>query len=128
MRFWAKRRHGCCGSRDLREIYLAKKYTVFILLKALPAWLRLAREERGRIADAAFAAAFSEGGISFRHFDAEAFNARASDVAMFETDDLRAYYFAIERLRDTPIFTQPYFELVEILPAIEDGYREFEGR
>jgi hypothetical protein len=98
-----------------------------MLLKALPAWLSLARDERARIAGEAFAAALQDAGVRHRHFDAEAFSGGASDVAMFETDDLRAYYFAIERLRDTPIFARPYFEVVQILPCIEDGYRAFEA-
>lgn len=46
---------------------------------------------------------------------------------MFETDDLRDYYFAVERLRDSPIFAHPYFEIVDIIPAIEDGFRAFEA-
>tara|TARA_R110000851_G_scaffold326685_1_gene495598 strand:+ start:366 stop:695 length:330 start_codon:yes stop_codon:yes gene_type:complete len=102
-------------------------YTIFILLKALPAWLRLPRDERSRIADQAFSKALAEHAMAFRYFDAEAFSARASDVALFETTDLRAYYFAMEHLRDSPIFAEPYFEIVDIIPTIEDGYQTFEA-
>lgn len=106
---------------------MTTKFTIFILLQALPAWLRLPRDERARIADRAFSKALAENVMAFRYFDAEAFSARASDVALFETTDLQAYYFAMERLRDSPIFAEPYFEIVEIIPAIEDGYQAFES-
>jgi hypothetical protein len=32
----------------------------------------------------------------------------------------------MERLRDTDLFAKPYFEIVNIIPAIEDGFRAFE--
>ncbi len=107
---------------------MASKFAVFMLIKALPSWLSLQRDERARIAEAAFADALSGGCVKFRHFDAEAFSGRASDVALFETEDLNAYYFAVERLRDSPIFAHPYFEVVDIIPSIEDGYRAFEAQ
>ena len=103
------------------------KFTIFVLLRALPAWLKLPREERARIADRAFSSALAENAMAFRYFDAEAFSARASDVALFETTDLRAYYFAMERLRDSPVFAEPYFDVVDIIPTIEDGYQAFES-
>ena len=46
---------------------------------------------------------------------------------MFETQDPAAYYFAIERLRDSPLFTIPYFEVVDIVPTLEDGFQAFEA-
>jgi len=35
-------------------------------------------------------------------------------------------WLAIERLRDSPLFAVPYFELIDILPALEDGYLDIE--
>lgn len=102
-------------------------YTIFLLLRALPAWLQLPRAERQRIAQAALEAALAEGGLSFRFFDAEAFHARVSDIALFETTDLERYYFAMETLRDSPLFAAPYFEVQEIVPAIEQGHARFEA-
>lgn len=102
-------------------------YTLFVLLKALPAWLQLPRSQRQLIAQSALGQALSEGGLSFRFFDAEAFHARISDIACFETHDLERYYFAMERLRDSPLFSAPYFELQDIVPAIEQGHTRFEA-
>ena len=101
--------------------------TIFLLLRALPAWLALERTERASIADKALAAAFSDESMRFRFFDAEAFSARVSDVASIETESPEAYYFAMERLRDTAFFAKPYFELVEVIPAYENGYQAFEN-
>lgn len=50
-----------------------------------------------------------------------------TDVAVFETCDIRAYYFLIDALRDTPFFGLPYFEVVDIIPAVEDGYLEYDA-
>lgn len=103
------------------------RYTIFVLLKTRPAWLALSRPERNRIAEQTLGAAVQEGGIDVRLFDAEAFATHCTDVAMLQTSDLQAYYFAIERLRDSPLFTVPYFEMVGIIPAIENGFRTFEA-
>ena len=47
-------------------------------------------------------------------------------VAVFETADLQAYTFLIDSLRDTAFFSQPYFEILDIVPAVEDGYVEYD--
>lgn len=101
-------------------------FHVFMLIRALPAWLALPRTERARIASAALASAAAEADLRYRYFDAEAFSARCSDVLMLQIEDVRSYGFAIERLRDSPLFAEPYFELVDIVPALEDGYLDFE--
>ncbi len=46
---------------------------------------------------------------------------------MFETISLQDYYFVIDAIRDSEFCTVPYFEFVEIIPAIEDGYLEYES-
>ena len=66
--------------------------------------------------------------LSLRHFDAEAFSSFCSDVMMIETIDVVAYYDFMEMLRDSPIITTPYFRIVQIVPAIEEGFQAFEAR
>jgi Darcynin, domain of unknown function len=101
-------------------------WTYFLHLKTLPAWLALSREDRQKIVEPAFAKAMPEGGgVTMRYFDADAFHADFTDVAMFEATDPKAYYYALERLRDTPLFAVPYFEITQIVQTIEDGYRAF---
>lgn len=102
------------------------RYSVFVCLLALPSWLALPRWRRSEIGDAALSDALNGGQVRLRHFDAEAYSGFCSDMSVFETDDLTAYYYVMERLRDTPLFTTPYFEIVQIIPTIEDGFRQFE--
>ena len=103
------------------------KLTIFLLLRALPAWLALDRETRNRTAGQALEEALANGAVSMRFFDAEAFSGTCSDVAVFEADDPGQWYFAFERLRDSALFATPYFEVVNIVPAYEDGFRQFEA-
>ncbi|KIC22280.1 MULTISPECIES: darcynin family protein [unclassified Leisingera] len=102
------------------------KMTIFLLLHASPSWLRLNRQERGRLA-ATGLEPFTRNGLSLRHFDAEAFHADCSDVAMIEAETPEAYYFAIEQLRDTALIAEGYFTVTGIIPAYENGFRSFEA-
>ncbi len=108
------------------------RWTFLVLLRALPAWLALDRAERDDMANRALSEALSGGAgapaVTMRFFDAEAFSARCSDFALFETADARAWYDVIERLRSSPLLAMPYFEIVEIIPAFEDGFRDFARR
>ncbi len=101
-------------------------FTIFVLLRALPSWLALSRIQRREIGETAMKVALGGTNVTHRHYDAEAFSAFCSDIAAFQTDDLNAFNTAMERLRDSPIFALPHFELIAIIPAIEDGYRHFE--
>lgn len=69
----------------------------------------------------------SQGLLTMRNFDAEAFSAPCSDVMMVETRDPRHHYFFMEQLRDSPMFSAPYFEVLNIISAIEDGYQAYEA-
>jgi hypothetical protein len=105
---------------------MSKIFTFFIHLKALPTWLALPREYRNNLGEKTIQEILKKYKfVKVRWYDAEAFNARASDIAVFETSSLQEYYFVIDALRDSEIFSTPYFELVEIIPAVEDGYIEY---
>lgn len=104
----------------------APKLTFFMLLRSSPAWLALSREARAEFIEATVRPIFGRyREVSLRFYDAEAFTGRVTDVAVFETQNLRAYYFLIDALRDTPFLGLPYFEVMEIIPAVEDGYLEY---
>lgn len=105
------------------------RYALFLMLQATEAWLRLPRDERRRLSDTHVGGALQRyAALRLRHFDAEAFTAECSDVMLIETADLTAYYDFMEVLRDGPLLTVPYFRVVRIVPAIEDGFRAFEAR
>ncbi len=50
-------------------------------------------------------------------YDVEAFSARCSNIAMFEAANLNDYAALIDALRNTKLYTVPYFDIVDILPA-----------
>lgn len=103
------------------------RYAFFVMLRATPAWLRLPRERRRALAAEHVAPLLGpDSGVRMRYFDVEAFSADCSDLMLLETDDPRHHYFFMERLRDSPLITEPYFEVVRILPAVEEGYVDFE--
>ena len=107
----------------------AATYTFFLMLIATEHWLSLPRPERSRLSDDHVGASLQRfSGLRLRYFDAEAFTADCSDLMMIETEDLTAYYDFIETLRDSPMFTVPYFRVVRIIPTIENGFRQFEDR
>ncbi|MCV2367854.1 darcynin family protein [Roseateles oligotrophus] len=101
--------------------------TCFMLVNALPAWLRLSRGQRAEVfAQEVLSLLPQHPGIQMRHFDAEAYSAVCSDVLMLQVPDTKALHFFIEGLRDSAIYTTPYFEIVHIIPTWEDGYRAYE--
>ncbi len=65
--------------------------------------------------------------VTIRYFDAEAYNTQATDIIMFQTSDLWQYQSVVERLRVGP-FWGTYFEVVLIVPSIEDAYATFYGQ
>lgn len=102
--------------------------TYFMLLNATPAWLRLDRAQRRAFRDEVLAPIFaSHPETTMRFYDAEAFSGRCSDVAVFETADASDYYGLVEALRDTAFFNTPYYEVVDIIPALENGFRAYEA-
>ncbi len=105
------------------------RYTIFILLQATEAWLRLPRTERDALARQHVITPLAKfPALRMRYFDAEAFSAACSDIMTIETENLTQYYDFIETLRDSPMINAPFFRMVQIIPAIEDGFREFEAR
>jgi len=106
---------------------MSRLYTFFVHLRALPAWLALPRAERNHFNEQVLTPIFARyPAVKVRWYDVEAFTARASDIAVFETASLQDYYFVIDAISDTAVCTVPYFEFVEIFPAVEDGFAEYE--
>jgi hypothetical protein len=103
------------------------RYTYFMLVRTTPQWLSLSREARMTFADQVFKPVVGKfPAVSLRYFDAEAFNARCTDVLMWETADPAQYNFMVDALRDTPMYSVPYFEIVDIIGAVEDSYAAYD--
>jgi hypothetical protein len=105
----------------------APVFTFFMTLRSQPSWLALSRQERSDYLAASVRPHLAKyAQVKLRFYDAEAFTGRCTDMAVFETDDLRAYYFLIDALRDEAFFGLPYFQVLEIIPAVENAYQEYD--
>lgn len=104
------------------------KYGIVLTYTVTPRWLALPREERNALRTAHIEPVFAAYAdrVTARFFDAEAFHARLSDFAVLETEDLAAYYFLIEELRDSPLISQGYLTFGEVFLGVEDGFQEYE--
>ncbi len=58
--------------------------------------------------------------IRLRFYDVEFYSARVTDIWLWEARNHHAYQLLVEDLRDTP-FWDRYFEIVEILPGVENA-------
>ncbi len=101
---------------------------IFLLLRSTPAWLALTRQERADYIASTVQPIFARHPPrSNRFFDAEAFSGRCSDVMLIEASDLRQYGFLIDALRDEAFFGLPYFQVIDIIPTLEDSYRDYDA-
>jgi hypothetical protein len=103
-------------------------YTVFWQVQTTPAWLALPVEDRfaflGAVIEPILA---SQPAVAVRFFDSEFYSTTATDVIMMETQSLPAYQSIVEQLRETP-FWGTYFDVVAIIPAVENAYAAAYGQ
>jgi dolichyl-phosphate-mannose--protein O-mannosyl transferase len=96
--------------------------TYFMLVKTTNTWLQLPVKERFKFKENIITPILEKySTVKMRFFDSEAFSGRVTDILMWETANIIDYQFLIDELRETP-FWGTYFEVVEIIPAIEDGH------
>lgn len=102
----------------------AQKYTIFMLVKTTPEWLKLRPDARfSFLREDIEPILGAHPHVRMRFFDAEGYNSRASDVIVWETSDLKGYQSVVDALRETRFWDQ-YFDVVEIVPAVENAYAE----
>ena len=98
-------------------------FTVFMLVKTTPEWLGFTVDHRHDLARTQLTPILKKhaDGVSLRFFDVEFYSARVTDIWMWDAKDHHSYELLVEELRETP-FWDRYFEVVEILPGVEDAY------
>ncbi len=97
-------------------------FTIFMLIKTTPTWLQLAHKERFAFLNNTIKPILTDHlEVSMRFFDAEAYSEVASDVIVWETQNLWCYQSVVENLRESN-FWSAYFDVVYIIPSIENAY------
>ena len=102
--------------------------TAFMLVKTTPEWLGLTVEQRVAAFRTEVLPAINAKtkGVRSRFFDTEFYSARVTDVWVWEARDHQAFQLLVEALRETP-FWDRYFDVVEILVGVENGYAKNYG-
>ncbi|MFD9702689.1 darcynin family protein [Lentzea sp. NPDC059081] len=97
--------------------------TVFMLVKTTPKWLTLTVPQRVEAFRTEILPAIEEKSesVRFRFYDTEFYSARVTDIWVWEARDHESYQLLVEALRETP-FWDTYFEVVELLVGVENGY------
>jgi len=103
-------------------------FTVLFLMNATPAWLTLTRQQRALFVQHQITPIFKKTSrhVRVRLYDSEYFHAKVSDYMIVETDDFYQYKLFIEMLRDTKIYSEPYFTIVDIVPGQENAFKQFD--
>ena len=96
--------------------------TIFFRVRTTSAWLAKTPQAREAFRQQVLQPILGRRmGVRLRYFDAEAYNADTTDVLMWEVSDEADYRALIEDLRETPFWGQ-YFDVLEIIPTVEDGF------
>lgn len=103
------------------------RFTVIILLNATPAWLSLSREDRDLYFRQEISPIFDryQSTSTVRFFDSEFFHANVSDYILIESSSFKDYQYLIEELRDSKIYSEPYFEVKDIIPGVENAFQSY---
>jgi hypothetical protein len=103
--------------------------TVFMLVKTMPEWLGFTVDERFRQLAEHVEPILQKycDRVKLRFYDVEFYNARVTDLWVWDVADHDGYQLLVEELRETP-FWDRYFEIVEILPGVENAYAKNYGR
>ena len=102
---------------------MTAKYAMFIQMNATKAWLTLSAQERRAYVLNDLAAIFKKyPHVSIEFYDAEAYTKRCSDIAILRTEVLSDYSTLMDELVKIRFFTEPYFEIVDIIPTTEADY------
>jgi hypothetical protein len=106
------------------QIMTDQTFTIFMQVRTTPAWLAKPPERRfaflGEVIEPILKRHPS---VRMRFFDTELYSADVTDVIVWETKMLKDYQAIVEALRETPFWGQ-YFEVVSILPGVENAYAD----
>ena len=104
-----------------------KPYTILVLMNATPKWLSLSRDERSIFFEEKVTPIFQKvcKTVKVGLYDCEYFHSKISDFMLVNTTNLEDYKLLIELLRDTKIYGEPYFQIIEIIVGQENLFEDF---
>lgn len=105
---------------------MTRRYSFFMLLQGTPRWRALEPAAQHAHHDALLLRVFDFPDLQLRRFDSAAFGGRCSDVLLWETGDVAQYYEALGALRECGLLDAAWFDVVDVIPAIEDAWRDDE--
>jgi Darcynin, domain of unknown function len=97
--------------------------SIFMLVKTRREWLEFPPDQRFQLLarDVQPLLTKYRADVRLRFYDVEFYSARVTDIWLWEARDHHAYQLLVEDLRETA-FWDRYFEVVEILPGVENAY------
>ena len=104
-----------------------RRYLAVVLLAVEPAWLALDRTQRGVWAEMIATICRKHSGVTVAWFDADGLSGVHTDFLTCRFDDLEAYQFLWDALRDTELFARPYMRIVDVILGRADGYKAYEA-
>lgn len=111
------------GEHAAQADFSAPALSVFMLVKTSPEWLGFSVDKRFELLRDHFEPILRKHreGVRLRFYDVEFYTARVTDIWLWEALSHHAYELLVEDLRETP-FWDRWFEVVEILPGVENAY------
>lgn len=108
---------------------LKPEITVFMLVKTTTEWLGFTVDQRFKHMTATVQPILQKykGKVRLRFYDTEFYSSRVTDMWVWEASSHAGYQLLVEELRETP-FWDRFFEIVEILPGVENAYAQNYGR
>lgn len=98
--------------------------TFFMLLKATTQWRALDADAQRAVFDAALITVFNGyPELRMSRFNAGAFHGRCTHMIVWELldgADVWQYEAAVEALHAQPFFAAPLFEIMDVIPGVED--------
>jgi hypothetical protein len=103
--------------------------SIFMLVKTKREWLEFPPDHRFQLLAQNVQPLLTthRAAVRLRLYDVEFYSARVTDIWLWEARDHHAYQLLVEDLRETP-FWDRYFEIVEILPGVENAHAKYYNR
>jgi len=118
---------GTSNAQTRNRMNNTKPYTILVLMNATSKWLSLSREERSTFFESNVTPIFQKVGktTKVKLYDSEYFHSKTSDFMIITTTNLEDYKLLIELLRDSKIYGEPYFDIVDIIVGQENLFEDF---